>query len=94
MRPLSAFTCPLTFGGGCSHPCWPLTLQGTEQGWFLDPQTFEFLTSSPAMRQALDMFAQLKNYTWPDGTCVLWPPRMLSGECAMTVKWNEVRAVT
>ena len=46
------------------------------------------------MRQALDMFAQLKKYTWPDGTCALWPPRMLSGECAMTVKWNEVRAVT
>ena len=65
-------------------------LQGIQQGWFLDPDNFKFLTSSPAMHQALELFAQLKSLTWPDGQCVLWPQRMLSGECAMTVKWNEV----
>ena len=65
-------------------------VQGTQQGWFLDPKSFQFLTSTPAMRQALDMFAQLKSYTWPDGNCAIWPKSMLSGGCAMTVKWNEV----
>ena len=42
------------------------------------------------MRQALDLFAQLKRYNWPDETCELWPKRMLDGECAITVKWSQV----
>ena len=65
-------------------------VQGIQQGWFLDPKSFQFLSSTPAMRQALDVFAQLKSFTWPDGNCDLWPKRMLAGQCAMTVKWNEV----
>ena len=43
--------------------------QGTKSGWLIEPDSFQFMTNTQAMARALETFAEIQSYTWPDGDC-------------------------
>ncbi|KXZ51311.1 hypothetical protein GPECTOR_13g798 [Gonium pectorale] len=65
--------------------------QGTRQGAFFDPVTMRPLVNNSAMRQAMELYAQLKAYGPADETtapCLPFNMAFVRGRCALTLSWG------
>eukprot|EP00955_Chlamydomonas_euryale_P066986 359707-Chlamydomonas_euryale.AAC.5 len=63
--------------------------QGLETGWLFDPSNLKNFVGSPAMAKTLEILREVEQHAWK-GSCEVLNPHMMSGMCAMTVKWDEL----